>query len=128
MSSTAPAGTPTSSRRSRATSGPDPLTARGAAGTAARARRRGAPGRTAPGQTTAPSSQPESLGGPSPRRTTSATNPPMNAATAANRIQPCIGQRSRAASSREVGPPKSASQASLVPKSTLGSGGGGGGT
>ncbi len=51
-------------------------------------------------QMTAPSSQPESLGGRSPMRTTSATNPPMKAATAAKRIQPRMGQPSSAASSR----------------------------
>ncbi|MFC0861071.1 hypothetical protein ACFHYQ_02045 [Sphaerimonospora cavernae] len=52
------------------------------------------------GHTTAPSSHPESVGGPSPMRTTRVTKPPMKAATAAKTTQPSIDQPSIAASKR----------------------------
>ncbi len=54
----------------------------------------------AAGQRTAPSSHPESPGGPSPMRTTRVTKPPMKAATAAKTIHPSIAQPSIAASKR----------------------------
>ncbi len=78
---------------------------------------------------TAPSSP--SSGPPGPRsfmRSTSMTNPATNAATAQNTANPDTAQCAAVAATRKAGPPNSAAQAPLAMESSVGRGGGAGGT